>query len=466
MRNNRSHLKTKKEEKSFETVQKCLDIVCVLVCWCLSYVLRFKVAQGQPGLEFFFLKLSPSLVFITFLYFKKYGLYRSGGLHRNYVEISSIFKANTLAFFSFVIVLYFFADERLSRTTLILYYLLSTFFLTLLRIFMKNHLRNLRRKGKNLRSILLVGNGTQLDEYIRLSRQLKDSGIRFCARIGLTGNGKYQDIPEIKEEDYQSFVKNNPPDAVVIGHKASESRQVELFLKENHNDIIPFQILPDLSFSLVGHKIEDFAGIPFININYPPYGPLEITAKRLLDFFSSLIGMVFLSPFLLCIGIGVKCSSSGPVFYGQKRVGLDGEEFTMWKFRTMEMPKNGEDETSWGSRHNPRKTPFGTLLRKTGLDELPQLYNVLMGHMSLVGPRPERVFFVNQFRKEIPIYMLRHKIRSGITGWAQINGFRGDTNIEKRVEYDIHYIKHWSFWLDLKIIFLTFWKGLLNKNAY
>lgn len=185
-----------------------------------------------------------------------------------------------------------------------------------------------------------------------------------------------------------------------------------------------------------------------------------------MDIFLTAPGLVFLSPLLLLIGALVKITSRGSVFYGQRRVGLKGEEFTMWKFRSMREARTGEDETSWGSKENTRKTPFGSLLRKTSLDELPQLWNVLKGEMSLIGPRPERPFFVDKFRKEIPGYMLRHSVKPGISGKAQISGWRGDTSIEKRIECDIDYIKNWSLWLDVKILFLTFFRGMIHKNAY
>ena len=358
---------------------------------------------------------------------------------------SPSFKANTFAVLTFVIILYFFAEERLSRATLIMHYLFSTFFLTTLRISVKKYLRSIRRKGKYLRRVLLVGDGPQLHEYVRQVRHFKDSGIRFVGRMDAGAHeretGESSGIAHIKG-NYREAVAETKPDAVVIGYRASEGHKVERFLKEHYNDVVPLQILPDISFSLVGHRLEDFAGIPLLSVNQPTYGPLDIVGKRCVDIVAPvLVGGILLFPLLLFIAVGIKLSSTGPLFYGQRRVGIDGEEFTMWKFRTMEMAANGEDETSWDSRDNPRKTPFGRFLRQTSLDELPQLWNVFIGQMSLVGPRPERSHFVKKFRDEIPHYMLRHKGKSGMTGLAQINGLRGDTSIAKRVEYDIYYIK-------------------------
>ena len=445
------------------SILKTLDALCVLTCWSLSYIVRFRIAPGgQEGLEFLFLKLAPLLTFITLWFFHKNGLYGSRRFHRGHMEILSVFKANTFAVLTFVIVLYFFAEERLSRATLIMHFFFSTFFLTVLRITVKNHLRSMRRKGKYLRRILLVGNGPQLREYVQRVRHFKDSGIYF---VGCIDGGEGLDV-DLLEGNYQDIVSKTRPDTVVIGYGASEGHQLEQFLRKNYNDLIPLQILPDLSFSLIGHRIEDFAGIPLLSVNQPTYGFIDLFCKRCVDIVISLVGMILIAPLLLLIAVGIKFSSKGPPLYGQRRIGVDGEEFTMWKFRTMEVAKNREDENSWSSKDNPRKTVFGNFLRRTSLDELPQLWNVLLGQMSLVGPRPERSHFVDKFRREIPHYMLRHKTKSGMTGLAQINGFRGDTSIAKRVEYDIYYIKNRTLWLDSKILFLTFWKGFISKNAY
>jgi exopolysaccharide biosynthesis polyprenyl glycosylphosphotransferase len=179
----------------------------------------------------------------------------------------------------------------------------------------------------------------------------------------------------------------------------------------------------------------------------------------------AVFGLFVLSPLFLFIAVGIKLSSRGPIFYSQERIGINGKFFKMWKFRSMIPPRENEDKTEWANKENNRRTKFGDFLRKSSLDELPQFFNVLIGNMSLIGPRPERPFFVEKFKSEIPGYMLRHKMPVGISGWAQINGLRGDTSISERIEHDIYYIKHWSIWLDIQIIFLTFWKSLIDKNA-
>lgn len=203
-----------------------------------------------------------------------------------------------------------------------------------------------------------------------------------------------------------------------------------------------------------------------MQLNKPPLREIDLFIKRLFDLVITFIGMVFISPLLFLLAILVKITSPGPVLYAQERMGLDGKIFKMWKFRSMKVGAESETGAVWAKENDPRRTRFGTFLRKTSLDELPQLWNVLKGDMSLVGPRPERSVFIEKFKKEIPAYMLRHRMKAGITGWAQVNGWRGNTSLEKRIDCDIYYIKNWSIWLDLKILFLTFLKGFINKNAY
>lgn len=456
----------KSYEKSFAFFQKSLDGICVGLCWILAYHIRFNFWPGaQDGLTLYFLKFTPILVLTTIFYFHKFNLYKSQRFSSKLQEITTIFYANSSAILSFIVILYFFAEARLSRLTIISYFIISIFSLTFLRILVRNYLRSLRRKGKNLRHILLIGSGPQLGQYIEAVLKFKDSGIRIKGIIdGEDLSDKYQ-LNKINEP-VSVAKKNLKPDALVIGYKAKESFKIDDIVRENYDDLMPVQVLPDLTYSFIGHKIEDFAGIPLLSLNRPKLDTFGSFLKRTFDIMGSLIGLIIISPLLIIISVAIKLTSKGPIFYGQERMGLDGGAFTMWKFRTMKVAKEGEDKTTWTTKDDPRKTKLGNFLRKTSLDEFPQLFNVLVGDMSLVGPRPERPYFVDKFKTEIPGYMLRHKMKSGITGWAQINGWRGDTSIPKRIECDNYYIKNWSFWLDIKILILTFWKGFINKNAY
>ena len=212
---------------------------------------------------------------------------------------------------------------------------------------------------------------------------------------------------------------------------------------------------------------EDLMGLPVINIRYVPLTNTgNIIIKRIIDIIGSLAGIIITSPVMLISAIAVKCSGPGPIIFQQERIGLHNKSFHMYKFRSMEQQSPGDEKKAWTVKNDPRVTKAGRILRKTSLDELPQLFNILKGDMSLVGPRPERPLFVEKFREEIPRYMVKHQVRPGLTGWAQVNGLRGDTSIKKRIEYDIYYIENWTLGFDIKIIFMTFFTGFLNKNAY
>lgn len=456
----------KQHERSLSTAQRIFDILIIYVCWLAAYYIRFEMLPNQnENLIVFFAKIGFIQIIVTHYFFHTSGLYLSQRFKSRVVEILSIIKANSFAFITLVLGLYFFAPERVSRGQLLIYFILSSSFLTLFRLLVRNFLRFLRKRGKNLRHVLLIGNGAQLCDYIETARRYKDCGIHFKGWFNSDGLATKMGIEELRI-DYGAYTAAASVDVIVIGHKNGDHHKTEEFLKSNYNDITPIQILPDLSYSLVGQQVEDFAGIPLITYNQPKFSTIDLMIKRFFDFFLTLFGLIIIFPLLLAVAIAVKLSSTGPILYGQRRMGMDGQLFTMWKFRSMRLAKDESDTKEWSNKDNPRKTKVGNFIRRTSLDELPQLFNVLFGQMSLVGPRPEQPFFVEKFRSEIPGYMLRHKMKAGITGWAQINGWRGNTSLKKRIECDIYYIKHWSLWFDVKIIFLTFWKGFIDKNAY
>jgi Undecaprenyl-phosphate glucose phosphotransferase len=212
---------------------------------------------------------------------------------------------------------------------------------------------------------------------------------------------------------------------------------------------------------------EDLQGLPVINIRHVPLNDLlNATMKRVLDIFGALVALALFSPVMLAAALVIKATSPGPLIFSQERVGLHNRPFKMYKFRSMEVQAPDKEKVQWTTPRDPRVTPVGKIIRRTSIDEMPQLFNVLVGDMSLVGPRPERPLFVERFKEEIPRYMIKHQVRPGMTGWAQVNGYRGDTSITKRIEHDLYYIENWTLGLDFKILFLTFFKGFINKNAY
>ncbi len=231
--------------------------------------------------------------------------------------------------------------------------------------------------------------------------------------------------------------------------------------------MVDILIVPDiLQFVMLRAGLESLDGIPMINLAETPLSGWYAPVKRAADIIFSVLGMLILSPLLAAIAVAIKLSSPGPIIYRQERISLDGTLFEMFKFRSMRTDAEDETGAVWASPDDPRRTRLGAFLRRTSLDELPQLFNILKGQMSFVGPRPERPIFVDQFREKIPRYMLRHKVKCGLTGWAQVNGWRGNTSIEKRIEYDIYYIENWSLSFDLKIVWLTLRNGFVNKHAY
>jgi putative colanic acid biosynthesis UDP-glucose lipid carrier transferase len=214
------------------------------------------------------------------------------------------------------------------------------------------------------------------------------------------------------------------------------------------------------------HSLSEVAGVPVVNISYSAIDGVNEVIKTCEDYVLSAVLLLLASPLMLLIAVGVKLSSPGPVFYRQRRVGWNGHEFTMYKFRSMPVEAEKDSGPVWASPVDDRATRFGSFLRKTSLDELPQLINVLQGKMSLIGPRPERPMFVEKYKDEVPHYMKKHLVKAGLTGWAQVHGWRGNTCLHTRIEHDLYYIENWSLWLDIKIIIMTIFRGLVHKNAY
>jgi Undecaprenyl-phosphate glucose phosphotransferase len=268
-------------------------------------------------------------------------------------------------------------------------------------------------------------------------------------------------------ENIRSVVMNQKIDMVLITLPLSAHEKLKDILNDIGDEMVSIMLIPDLlELATLRGGIGEFEGMPIISLRDTPLYGWNIVVKRVTDFVLSLIIILVTSPLMFVITFLVKSTSTGPVFYSQERMGLDGKIFNMLKYRTMAIEAEKETGPVWAAKDDSRRTSIGTFLRKTSLDELPQFFNVLKGDMSIVGPRPEREFFIQQFRSKIPKYMLRHKMKAGITGWAQINGWRGNTSLEKRIECDLYYIENWSLRLDLAIMWLTIWRGLVNKHAY
>lgn len=322
-----------------------------------------------------------------------------------------------------------------------------------------------------MKHILLVGYSRASEAYIDRIRAFPQWGYHIEGILddNVAPGTNYNGVIVIGKIDLlEQKLEENSLDEVAITLGLNEYSKLEKLVSVCEKSGVHTQFVPDYNNIIPSRPYtEDLMGLPVVNIRYVPLtNTFNSMVKRAVDFFGSLCGIILISPILIIISILVKCTSKGPLIFKQERVGLHNETFMMYKFRTMRVQDEKEEKKAWTVKDDPRVTGIGRILRKTSLDELPQLFNILKGEMSLVGPRPERPFFVEQFKEQIPRYMVKHQVRPGLTGWAQINGYRGDTDIKKRIDCDLYYIENWTMGLDFKIMFLTIFKGFVNKNAY
>lgn len=452
--------------RNLRSIQIGFDIFVVAVSWAFAYWIRFSFVRGaQQGLGNLFVDWGCVLVAMTLYFLLRNGHYDRHRLQTMVSDVMALLRANALSVVSFIVVLYFFSETRISRLTLILYTVTSTVLLIAARVFFRSMTRKMRRRGLLLRRVFVVGDGPQVHRYLDSADYTPAAGLKIDGVFG-PSDETLEGVPIYSLSELESRISAEEPDVVVLGFKTQSDPFVSNFIARYYDSLFKIQVLTDDNYALLGLEMESIEGLHVMTLNQPRFSVPELTLKRLLDVVGSGLGLLVLSPVLGAIAVGVRLTSSGPAFFGQERVGLNGSTFKMWKFRTMRISSDPEATKGWTIENDPRRTAFGTFLRQTSLDELPQLWNVFVGDMSLVGPRPEQSHFVEKFKGEIPAYMLRHKIKAGITGWAQVSGWRGDTSLHKRIEYDLYYIRHWSFWFDLKILLLTVVRGFVNKNAY
>jgi len=346
------------------------------------------------------------------------------------------------------------SSDDYSRIWFALWAGLSLVLLWLERLTLYLFLRALRRRGFNLRHVALVGSGPGAENLKSRLAAYGWCGYKISFEVADTSPAALARLAEAQVDE------------VWLALPLSDEAAIREALHALRHITASIRFVPDLfTLSLVNHGVSDVVGVTMYDLSTSPMAGMNLLVKWLEDKVLSLIILTLISPVMLVLAIGVKLSSPGPVFYRQERIGLNSKPFEMLKFRSM--PVDTEKAgVQWGGSAAKATSRFGQFIRKTSLDELPQFINVLRGDMSIVGPRPERPMFVEQFKDEIPNYMKKHLVKAGITGWAQIHGWRGDTDLKTRIEYDLYYIEHWSLWLDLRIIFLTLFKGFVNKNAY
>ena len=418
--------------------------------------------HGIPW-DFSFLALLSSLFF---LFLNR--LYESNVVSKWSREVGSLLRVSVGVFLTFVVFYYYVMSITVSRIALAIFLVMHFMFLFIGRRITNTIIGRKVKSGQFLQRALLVGYGKKMQDFYDTT---VSHGV--LSRIKIIGQylgeaSPIEGLTQIDAANLEQAVKDNDIDMVVIGFPPTDSSESKGTAVHQGLELLNAQVflLSDIPRSYAGSVIRDFYTIPAVQLNNSEMSLGKRFIKRTFDIISCSFAVLLLSPLFLILALMVKLSSKGPVFFRQKRVTRDGRVFEMLKFRSMRTDMPEQNGPHWTEEDDPRVTKLGRILRKTSLDELPQFFNVLSGSMSLIGPRPERPELVEEFKKTIPGYDLRHKVKAGISGWAQVNGLRGNTSIEKRVAFDLYYIRNWSVFLDFKIVILTFFKGFINKNAY
>jgi len=410
-------------------------------------------------------------VLLAALLFPRFDLYKVWRSASIFDEVRAIsFAWVLLLFLLFAFAFTTQSGIKYSRGWIGIWATLGWVILVISRILLRVSLRWLRSHGFNQRHIVIVGSNSLGEEVVRRLVNSPWMGLQvaifFCTEAHIPQMKAYRVPVVVGTENIAEYVESKGIDQVWIALPFKDEDKVKSLLHDLRHSTVDIRYVPDLfGFRMMNYSVSEVAGLPVMDISVSPMDGINRIYKALEDRLLALLILLLISPLMVFLAIGVKLSSPGSVFYRQERVGWNGKTFMMFKFRSM--PENVEGAgVQWGGAKHKHVTPFGAFIRKTSLDELPQFINVLKGDMSIVGPRPERPMFVEKFKDEIPDYMKKHLVKAGITGWAQINGWRGDTDLTKRIEHDLYYIENWSVWFDLRIILLTVFKGFINKNAY
>ena len=456
-----------------------LDALIMVVAFALSWYIRiiviagnelFKPAVGVLPMEVYFAALYFIIPGYLILY-SSFNLYTPRRVTKLTGEIAEIIKANTVGLIGFLVVLYMIKMTHFSRGVIFIFFGLNIVLCSISRIILRKILRFFRAKGYNLKHIMLVGYSRAAEAYIS---RITDNPQWGYAVAGVLDDDvpvgtSYHGVKVIgRIDELQDYLDKNSYDEITVTLPLDNYDRLEELVAKCEKSGVHTKFIPDYTSLFPSNPYtEDVQGLAVINIRYIPLSNfLNKAVKRLMDIVGSIVAMIIFSPFMLFAVIAIKATDKGPIIFKQERVGLQGKPFMMYKFRTMAVQTESEEKTGWTTRNDSRVTKVGKFLRRTSIDEMPQFFNILKGDMSLVGPRPERPQFVEKFKEQIPRYMVKHQVRPGLTGWAQINGYRGDTSIRKRIEFDIYYIENWTIWFDLKILAGTFSHGFINKNAY
>jgi len=441
------------------------DALIILLAYWIAFIMRFNVLNGKNNADgmgvrtllliFFYGVLISAISAVE-------GVYDPATREDN---ASNYVKILVLCTFGTIILVFFFFithNDDFSRLLLLLFWVFSTALLSfkcyLSQKFIATHWDRIVSK----KHVIVVGSGTTAKKYIETTEKQPFSTVIYDGYVGEDEQELPQRLGAI--EELSAVLSQVRCDELVVALEAQQAEKMPAILTAAEKEGVEVHLIPFFTDYYPKHPIIDsYDGLILVNLRSTPLNkPWNELVKRAMDLLGSALLIVILSPLMLAVAIGVKASSPGPILFTQDRVGLNKKIFKMFKFRSMKV--NAEQDSAWSKDEDPRRTRFGSFIRKYSIDELPQLFNVFLGDMSLIGPRPEIPFYVRQFKETIPLYLVRQQVRPGMTGWAQVNGFRGDTSIEDRVDYDIWYIENWSLWLDIKILFMTAFGGFINNE--
>ena len=465
----------KENQKALNILLVLIDILVISVSLLCSIWLRFKTTLfgpigGHLGFSSYLLFLILAVIPVYLILYFAFGLYKPRRTYKNiFSEATQIIKVNILAFFALVSILFIINQPDFSRIMLFLMAIIATIFGIIERFTIRSILKNLRVNNKNLKHILIVGDNELAYTFARKIRANPYLGFVVSGLLGREEHvGKEVEGSRIigSFNQLDQVLENNRYDRVVLAIPLKYYYKINELVESCEKVGIKAEIIPDyIRYFPAQPSVDMIEDIPIINIRYVPLDDnFNKFLKYTSDYVISIIAIIITSPIMFVTAIAIKLTSPGPIIFKQERVGHNGKIFEMYKFRSMKVQDPSEEKSEWTTPDDPRKTKVGDFIRRTSIDELPQFFNVLKGDMSVVGPRPERPYFVDQFKESIPKYMVKHQVKPGLTGWAQIHGCRGDTSINKRIEYDIEYVENWHMGLDLAIMIKTALKK--NHNAY
>lgn len=469
----------KDNQRFLNKIHVLLDVLIICASYALAWLLTivapiFPAGHGVLPPQVYFVALIPIVPAYLLLYWA-FHLYEPKRTHSKRAELWHICQACAVGLMLLTSILFAFRRSgyfgNFSTRMLVAFSIIDITLTTIERFGIRYILSRLRRKGFNQKHVMLVGFSDASDQFIDACRRNPDWGYHIYGivdDIAEVGEG-YKGVRVVgRISELEHILAQNTIDEIAITLPLAAYAKLDGIVHVCEKSGVHTKFIPDYNNIIHSKPVtEDMDGLPVINIrNVPLTDPVKATAKRAVDICGALVGIILFSPIMLVVATLIKLTSPGPIIFKQERVGLHNKPFMMYKFRSMVQQTEADEKKGWTVPGDPRVTRVGRFIRKTSIDEFPQFFNVLAGQMSLIGPRPERTQFVEMFKEEIPRYMIKHQVRPGMTGWAQVNGLRGDTSIYERVKYDIWYIENWTMSLDVKILFLTIFKGFVNKNAY